>query len=217
MINSFSYESFSVSLEDSSVSFHILTSFENEQWLFRTEANRCQLTKDAPQGIHTGWSSWYSSFKNVEELFQSWLNGPCKKYFSYRAEQEADRNLPDLWCSPLDLSPSSAADLEILQNTSFSIEDQERISKALNELLSEIQSRGVLVDDQLRLLQNEIEYLRDASKRLSRKDFVMATAGALMSCALATGLSSDAATQLFQLAAEKLQWIWIIHPPLLGP
>jgi hypothetical protein len=211
------YEAFTVSLDDSSVSFHIVTEFRDEHWSFLLDANSCFLTKEGPTGMKGGWSNWFSDFKDVEKRFQSWLNSTCTKYFSYRAEQEEDRNLPDLWSSPLDLSPRSAAHLEALQNTSFSVEDQSRISESLNEVLSEVQSRDILVEDQLRLLRQELEYLREASRRLSRKDFVMATAGALMSCALATGLGSDAATQLFQIAAEKLQWIWIIHPPLLGP
>jgi hypothetical protein len=148
----------------------------------------------------------------MEEAFRRWLHSYGKKYFSYRLQEEEDLNTPDLWAE-LDTLPDAVADFQALKNTRFSSEEQSRIANALSEFLKEVQNQGLLSADAIRDLDDQVNYLVAASKRLGRKDWVLAATGALFSFTLQAGLTGSTAGQLLRLATDGLQWI-VVHIPL---
>ncbi|MET0625712.1 MAG: hypothetical protein ABW250_22445 [Pyrinomonadaceae bacterium] len=156
---------------------------------------------------------WYD-FDRVEERFEVWLNSYAKVLIAIQEEEEEDELLTDLW-SELELPSGSAADFVALQNTPFSPDERERLVNLFKEFEKEVQERNLLSEEQARLLHERIEYLVASSKRLGRKDWLMAAAGAIFGYTLQAGLTTNTATQLIHLADEALRWI--AHTPFLLP
>jgi len=208
------FDGYDLTLEGSSITFFVAERFNNERE-FNYAGIHCDITRKGPTPRPGTWYGWTSDFKNVEGGFEKWLSADAKKYFSYRAEEAEDASTADLWAD-LDLPPNSAADFQALPNTPFSSAEQVRIADTLNEFLKETQNRELLPAEELRELHEQVDYLIDASKRLGRKDWVMAATGALFSFTLQAGLTAGTASQLFHLASEGLQWI-VVHMPLLNP
>jgi len=154
-----------------------------------------------------------NDFEGVNKAFKEWLSEHAQKYFDDRAELEEDQALPDLWAE-LDLPSSSTAEPQVLQNIPFSPEEQKRIADALNKLVGEVQSNGFVNEEQIKLLHERIEYLIEASRRLGRRDWLMAAAGALIELTIEAGLKTEAAKQFLKLASETLRCI-THYPPLL--
>lgn len=152
-------------------------------------------------------------FEEVVASLKQWLDSAAKPYLEDKFEVEEDSMLPDLWAE-LDLPSRSAAEPEVQQNVLFSPEEQKQIADALKRLEEEVQNKGLLDEKQFKLLQERTEYLTKASKRLGRRDWLMATAGALIELTVEAGLKSEAARELLQMAGEALRWI-THHPPLL--
>jgi len=201
-------------LGNSGVLFKIAVIWSDGTRFFNTREVSCTVTHNGPQSGYTSeWARWTSGFSKVEDAFKRWLETEARKYFTYLADEEEDESTPDLW-SELDVA---SADLSDLENTPFREDERRRISETLKELLSQVQERGLVSEDAFRLLEERVEYSIESSNRLSRKDWIMATTGALMGYMVQVGLSAPVANQLLQLAADALNWIWIARPPLLHP
>lgn len=209
------YVGYCLRLEDSTVVFKIATSFSNESRTFNYCGWECEIAADGPRGKDAAWSEWTSNFKEVEEAFKKWLNSAARKYFAYREEEEDEITTPDLW-EELKVSSETSENFRLLKNTRFSVAEQSRIADELTQSEKEIQRRQLLSPDELRELHEQVNLLIGASKRLGRKDWVLAATGALFSFTLQAGLNGATASQVLQLATSGLQWI-VVHLPLLPP
>lgn len=139
--------------------------------------------------------------------FTKWLKNDAIDYLD-------EQSIPDLWAE-LQLSSGSVSDSQDIQNTLFTVDEQRRIAETLGEFEKEVQKRTVLSDEQFNLLHERVEYLIDASKRLGRKDWLAATAGAIIGFTFQVSLTAQTATQIIQLAGEAISWI--ARTPLLLP
>ena len=213
-------ESFRLDFLDSPYYFTVNAHLVGDERMFWVEGAKFVLAYpnpeiyriSTPNEVRFKDSGLYYS-NSVEKMFKDWLPS-LTKYLNYLEEEEEDRMLPDLW-SELALPPSSSSSLLRLQNTPFSKEEQVRISDSLREYLEEVKKRGILTTEQFGLLQEQVEDLANATKRLSRKDWLQAAVGALIGVTLTAGLTSAVAVEVIRLAGEALQWI--ARTPLLLP
>jgi hypothetical protein len=201
-------------LGNTGVTFTIATEWQDGVRHYSWRGARCTITNQGPSsGGLLDWSKWNADFVNVENAFEKWLESEAKKYFQYLADEEEDQATPDRWAE-LDMV---SADLSVLQNTPFTDDERTRIEDVLQNYLKDVENRAILSQDAFRLLRERVEYSIDASKRLSRKDWINATTGALIGYAFQVGLTASVANELLQLAADALSWIWTMQPPLLLP
>lgn len=212
-------ESFRLELLNSPHYFLVKARIRNESREFWYEHTTFRLAYPDPK-IGKVDSKYWTGFEkagmwtlSVQGAFKDWLT-LVKKYLDYLAEEEEDRQIPDLW-SELGAPTSSSPGVLMLQNTSFSTKEQARISESLHELLEEIKRRDILTAEQVNLLEGQIDYLVESSKRLGRKDWMAAAVGALIGVTLSAGLTTANAVQVIHLAGEALRWI--AQTPLLLP
>ena len=208
------YDAFRLQVGDSPLYFFMRTAFIDDARKFDCQFSNYVRDHPKPNYPSSGISQWYSSFEKIEEDFKQWLDTAARKYLTDLAEEEEDRIVPDLWAE-LALPSGSSVDSQVIKNTPFSSDEQERIAETFNEFEKEIKSREILSEEQINLLHERVEYLVESSKRLGRKDWLAAAAGALIGFTFQAGLTSDTATQIIHLAGEALRWI--AHTPLLLP
>lgn len=200
-------------LGDTGITFIIAVDWLDGKRIFSSTSRGCTFDHDGPKPTPQGdWRRWTYSFGDIEKSFIAWLQSEGKKYFEYLEEEDEEQTIPDLW-SELDVA---SADLSLLENTPFTEEERERIEKTLTSFLDDVERQELVSEDAFRLLRERVEYSIESSKRLSRKDWIMATTGALMGFVIQVSLTPTVANQLLQLAADALNWIWIARP-LLTP
>jgi hypothetical protein len=205
------YQAFRLRVEGSPLYFTTFTRFGGEDREFKSKWSKYVRGHPKPTYLEYEMRLW-SKFKPLQDSFKEWLDTSARKYLSDRDEEIEDLMITDLWAE-LDIPSGSTDDSQSLQNTPFSNEEHIRIAAALRELEEEVQRQGGLTTEQANLLHEQVEYLVESSKRLGRKDWLVATAGALIGFTIQAGLTSDAATQIIRLAGEALRWI--AHKPLL--
>lgn len=207
------YDSFRLQAGDIYHYFLLQTCFKDGERQFFCKYSIYTPDHPRPTYIQFYSTNWVN-LESIEQLFRSWLSRSAKVYFAIQAEEAEDRMIPDLWAE-LDLRSDSSIDSQNLQNTPFSVEEQERIIETLNNFEKEVQEREILSAGQINLLHERVQYLVDSSTRLGRKDWLAAAAGALIGFTFQAGLTSDVATLIINLAGEALRWI--AHTPLLLP
>lgn len=204
-------ESLRLELSGTPLYFEVTAILSGTERLFRYRYATFKLAYPEPVISSLEKKAW-GSFETIEYGVLDWLPLHVGNYRKYMAEVEEERVTPDLW-SGLNSQPSPPSALSALQNTPFSQQEQARINDALHEFFDEVKSRAILTPDQLNLLQEQVNYLVEASKRVGRKDWLTMTAGALIGYTLQAGLTTETATQVIRLAGEAIQWI--ARTPLL--
>lgn len=200
-------------LGDSPLHFSFKISYIRGERLFYYQIGYYTRDYPTPQFSESSFQG-VRNFDELEKLFKQWLNEKARLYLEDKAEQDEDRILPDLWAE-LHQPLGSTQEAQALQNTPFSSEEQKRIADTLKVFENKIQSEDLLDAEQVKLLHDRLEYLVEASKRIGRKDWLMAAAGAIFGFTLQAGLTSGVATQVINAAGEALRWI--AHTPLLLP
>jgi len=203
-------------LQNSLIYFTTWRTIHNEKYDFYFKYSIYSRAAPKPvitERVRSSFTSWVD-FEDLKAVFRNWLGSDSiEMYLEDKAEEEEERMLPDLWAETS--KQSAISDSKVLQNTPFSLKEQERIADALNEFEKKVLQQKILTQEQAELLHEQVEYLVESSKRLGRKDWLMATAGALMGFTLQVGLTSEVATQIIRMAGSALQWI--AHTPLLLP
>jgi hypothetical protein len=166
----------------------------------------------APNYVQPGQYHNAADFDEVERKFSEWLSDEAARYLEDKQELEEDKSLPDLWAE-LDLLLGSSEEIQSLRNSRFSESEQRRIAESLNQIQQEIKLNHLLDDEQTQLLAERVEYLEQASRRIGRKDWLMAAAGAIIGFTLQAGLNSSTASQIINLSGDALSWI--SHVPKL--
>jgi hypothetical protein len=207
------YDAFRLQAEDGSLFFLLRTRFAGDErefnWWFST------YKRGHPQPVYneSKYQQWYK-FPEAEKHFKGWLNENARKYFADRAEEVEDQTLPDRWAE-LYSSSATIGDVQVLQNTHFSIAERARVAESLRGFENEIKQRDILTTDQTKLLHEQVDYLIESSNRLGRKDWLNGAIGALLGYTFQAAITSDAATQIMRLGWEAIKWI--AHNPLLLP
>lgn len=125
-----------------------------------------------------------------------------------------DISTPDLWAQ-LQGQAKLLATIsdEAIDNTSFTPEEQEEIAGQLRELRDYVTRRHSLSAAQARLLDEKLDYLVDASRRVGRKDWLLITAGAMLSFVLGAALPPDAVSDVLGTLLTSIGHV-LGHGPL---
>jgi hypothetical protein len=165
----------------------------------------CRFTLFATNYPLSDWipEAGYAQYELIEDRFRHWLK--------IVDEYIEDMNTPDLWTTLSD--EFSKFDQKAIQdNISFTQSEKDRISESLYTMLNEARAKQILNESQMKLLEEKIDYLIEASDRLGRKDWINAATGAIFGYLFQAALTSDNAKTLLHMASEAIKWI--THNPL---
>lgn len=119
-------------------------------------------------------------------------------------KQEIDA--PDLWSQMEKYTAYLSLPVtEDLPNEPISAVDAEEIEDRLYKFADKVEKRFNLVDDDNKFLRNRIDYLVDAAKRSSKRDFVNLSIGVIATIAMSLAISPEKAKTLWQLFRDALQ------------
>jgi hypothetical protein len=119
---------------------------------------------------------------------------------------------PDLWgalTSPIELV--SGIDTILSDNVPFNFSEKEKIKGNLIEIFEYIKSTGLANEQNIRIIEDRIGYLQEASERLGRKDWIGLAVGVIMNIVVAAAFSPERTQEVFRFAGRILSWL--IHQP----
>lgn len=124
---------------------------------------------------------------------------------------------PDLWAL-LSQDAAIAATLSRTSddNTVFSSAEQKKIAQTLRELRDYSVANYNLTETQTEELINRLEYLKSASERLGRKDWMVAIMGTVMSWIVTAAIPPEVAHGFFTTAVHMFAWV-VANLPQLKP
>ncbi len=157
-------------------------------------------------GFHVRFSPGYRGKVDSEEHLGSWdLKLAFFRTWLQQLKREVDA--PDLWTvAAEDANFFQLSSTINASNTPFSSDEQTYISARLDAMRDFILASAQLADGQRQLVEAQIEFTKEATKRLGRFDWKALFVGTLMS--LLMGLVANAvfepdrARQLFHMAAD---------------
>jgi hypothetical protein len=129
-------------------------------------------------------ASWAAQVR----LVQRWLS-----------DVKRDTETPDLWAElgrRTDLL--QAASNDTIENSQFTPDERADIARQLNELRDYMRTAYSLTAAELQHLDSTVEYLVDATSRLSRKDWLLACLGGMFGYVFSAALPPDAARHIVQ-------------------
>jgi hypothetical protein len=136
---------------------------------------------DGPVEERTGLS-WY----RVEEQIGLWLS-----------DVKWHVNTPDLWAELRRKRELLAAiSDDAVENKPFTDGEQQQIAGQLQELKEYVGRTRSLPEPQMRLLDERLDYLVDAAKRVGRRDWLLMLAGVILTYVLAVELPPEAARDI---------------------
>lgn len=135
------------------------------------------------------------SWSNTIRIFEIWLGIVLREHTE-----------PDLW-STTDNKALIAEELTEFENSSFSLDEQVRISKAIVELKSFLLSTRQHSSEQIQFIEERLNHLDESAKRLGRKDWITLAMGTLTNIVVGVALAPDAARELVRNAGLLLGWI----------
>jgi len=100
-----------------------------------------------------------------------------------------------------------AEDLSEFENSSFSPNEQVRISSAIVELKSFLLSTQQHSPEHIQFIEERLNHLDESSKRLGRKDWITLAMGTLTNIIVGVALAPDAAREFVRNAGLLLGWI----------
>jgi hypothetical protein len=150
---------------------------------------------------HRGATTWINQLRLVDH----WL-----EYL------KREVTAPDLWGAVAEGSTLlQGATGSASENTPFTSSERERIAASLRELKDYAIATYQLTTDQTASLEGRIQYLIEASGRLSRKDWINAAVGALMGFVMTAALQGDQARDFILMTGRALNWLFQNVPLLL--
>jgi hypothetical protein len=113
-------------------------------------------------------------------------------------EVKRDLETPDLWADlQREAELLGGASNEATENTPFTPDEQKEVAGQLQELAEYVGRTYSLSGQQMQILNAKLDYLVDASRRLGRKDWINAFAGAVLGFILAAALPPESARYIF--------------------
>jgi hypothetical protein len=149
-----------------------------------------------------GRDEWTQSIET-----RSWF-GQTKAIRKWLQYLKRETESPDLWnaiSQEKNLIEASAS--SDTSNALFSNNEREYISAALAEIKEYILSTQSFTPEQTKYIEDRLHYLKEASERMGRKDWITLTVGVLTNIIVGVALAPDAARELFHVAGQVLQQI----------
>jgi hypothetical protein len=139
-----------------------------------------------------------------DDLSQRWLTVSLWLDF-LREEVDA----PDLWASiGQEKALATAASSTTLDNRLFTLDEHQQIAKKLDDIKGYILEGQTFNAQQADSIEGEFIYLREASERLGRKDWLNNLIGGLFALAVGLALDPAKAKGLMAMAGAALQSLW---------
>ncbi len=131
-------------------------------------------------------------------------------YFkSWISVLETEISSPDLWAEIRRESALLAAPGEVEEsNERFDDTERSDVHMRIDEVLNYLTSIKSGDESFHRYARNRLEYLKDASNRLGRKDFKAILVGTLCGLAIQAGMSSSQASDFFRFAGTLFSSVW---------
>jgi hypothetical protein len=129
----------------------------------------------------------------------------CAQWLSW-VKSEVDA--PDLWASVGHDRALSDAAGSSLDNAPFTSAEKLAITSNLNEIRVYLADNQQLHEEQFAHLDAQFQYLRSASERLGRKDWLNIAYSTFVSTAVNLALTPERAQGLLQLAGVLLKSLW---------
>jgi hypothetical protein len=119
-----------------------------------------------------------------------------------------DTETPDLW-SELRRQPSltellGGASDEALENTPFTPDERDEVARQLKQFREYVKATCALSDAQLVDFDSTLDYLVEATSRLSRKDWLLASLGGMFGYLFSVALPPDVARHIVQTLVSTI-------------
>lgn len=123
--------------------------------------------------------------------------------------------VPDQWESLAEGSNFAKAAGDLPQPSSgFTADERARVALAVQGIEKHLFSTHQLDAQQREIVKERLQYLVDASRRLSRKDWSLVALGVLGNVVVGLALNPTAARGLFDLAGRVLHWVFAGPPAI---
>jgi hypothetical protein len=125
-----------------------------------------------------------------------------------------DVDTPDLWAQlQRDTELFGAVSDEAIGNAPFTPAEQEEIARQLRELRDYVSRTYSLSESQSRLLEERLDYLASAARRVGRKDWLLMAAGLILGYVLPAALPPEAAMDILRTLLTSIGQI-LGHGPM---
>lgn len=129
---------------------------------------------------------------------------------------ELDIDTPDLWARlEREAELLGAVSDEAIENTPLTPAEQGEIEEQLRELKDYVNRTHSLSDPQTQLLEDRLNYLAAATRRVGRKDWLLLAAGVMLSYVLEAALPPEAARDILGTLLRSIGHILGGGPPAL--
>jgi hypothetical protein len=115
---------------------------------------------------------------------------------------------PDLWASVVGEHALSDAASSTSDNRLFTLSERSLIAAQLEELESNVLAGQQFQAKQAEFIEGQFAYLKDASERLGRKDWLNIALGTLVTIIVSAAFAPDQAKALLGMAGTLFQWVW---------
>ena len=158
-------------------------------------------------GLNVIYSPGSTQREEREEHHDSWE----KRYSSFRGWLSCLRNeldTPDLWTISSQekalLATASATSI----NDPFTLAERLEVAAKLEELKQHLLDEQGFRAGQADFIEAQFTYLKEASERLGRKDWLNTALGGLVGLIVGLALDPEKAKGVLAMAASLFQWIW---------
>lgn len=147
-----------------------------------------------------GQGSW--AFK--QSYCQQWL-----------AELRKELDVPDLWATVGQERVLSNAASSTSDNHPFTLVEQSLIVAELDKLKEYVRAGQEFQAEQAEFIEKQFDYLREASIRLGRKDWLNTALGVFVGLIVNLALEPERARGLLGIAGTLFKWVWTAAHGLL--
>lgn len=146
----------------------------------------------------------YTNFDNVESAFYNWLYESVKEY-------EEDQFEPDLWADYENGQSSvDIGQIDFNDKSSFSIIERKQVQLAINEVKYLIEKYFSPVEEQLKLINERLEYLTESTENLNKFDWKSLLFSTIIGIATTLTLDTEKGKALFDLFKQVFSSIKLI-------
>jgi len=156
------------------------------------------VTFSPGERIRTETYEHMQSWQTKHSLFMTWLT---------RLRVEVDA--PDLWAmAATERELVEAGQSAELDNKPFSRDEKKAISTKLDELKKILLESQNVDRQRAELVEQQLRYLKEASNRVGRKDWIILVLGTLIPLGMNVLTDDQKRTQLLKTASDAFRWIW---------
>lgn len=146
----------------------------------------------------------YTDFDSIANAFKSWLYQNVKEY-------EEDQFEPDLWADYQNGQSSvDIGQIDFNDKSAFSLNERKQVGLAINEIKYLIEKHFNPVEDQLKLINERLDYLVESSNKLNKFDWKSLLFSTILGIATTLTLDTEKGKQLFNFFKQVFSSIKLI-------